>query len=184
MTPQTPTTNIVATSGQHQQMIQAQHGPAIAIPAAYHHHHHQHGPATGPMVTHQAPPHPHPAFTMLPTVFVTSNSAFNHHPHSMPPQPPNQPGRFRKSQFLIKLIEIMIMSKQKCCINILVTVGMSHRSDIASQIQVAAATGQPLLAPAPLQAQFAVPGYSPQPMPTPQAYQQVQVSFSNFTLKV
>lgn len=99
MTPQTPTTNIVATSGQHQQMIQAQHGPAIAIPAAYHHHHHQHGPGTGQMVTHQAPPHPHPAFTMLPTVFVTSNSAFNHHPHSMPPQPPNQPGRFRKSQF-------------------------------------------------------------------------------------
>lgn len=98
MTPQTPTTNIVATSGQHQQMIQAQHGPAIAIPAAYHHHHHQHAPGTGPMVTHQAPPHPHPAFTMLPTVFVTSNSAFNHHPHSMPPQPPNQAGRFRKSK--------------------------------------------------------------------------------------
>ncbi|XP_060853261.1 ataxin-2 homolog isoform X1 [Rhopalosiphum padi] len=152
MTPQTPTTNIVATTNQHQQMIQAQHGPAIAIPAAYHHHHHQHAPGTGQMVTHQAPPHPHPAFTMLPTVFVTSNSAFNHHPHSMPPQPPNQAGRFRK-----------------------MTVGMSHRSDIASQIQVAAATGQPLLAPAPLQAQFAVPGYSPQPMPTPQAYQQVQM---------
>ncbi|XP_025410895.1 ataxin-2 homolog isoform X2 [Sipha flava] len=150
MTPQTPTTNIVASSGQHQQMIQAQHGPAIAIPAAYHHHHHQHAPGTGPMVTHQAPPHPHPAFTMLPTVFVTSNSAFNHHPHSMPPQPPNQTGRFRK-------------------------IGMSHRSDLASQIQVAAATGQPLLAPAPLQAQFTVPGYSPQPMPTPQAYQQVQM---------
>lgn len=106
MTPQTPTTNIVATSGQHQQqMIQAQHGPAIAIPAAYHHHHHQHAPGTGPMVTHQAPPHPHPAFTMLPTVFVTSNSAFNHHPHSMPPQPPNQAGRFRKSKFLFLSIK-------------------------------------------------------------------------------
>ncbi|XP_050522500.1 ataxin-2 homolog isoform X2 [Daktulosphaira vitifoliae] len=152
MTPQTPTTNIVATSGSHQQMIQAQHGPAIAIPAAYHHHHHHTAPGSGPMVTHQPPPHPHPAFTMLPTVFVTSNSAFNHHPHSMPPQPPNQAGRFRK-----------------------MTVGMSHRGDIASQIQVAAATGQPLLAPAPIQAQFAVPGYSPQPMPTPQAYQQVQM---------
>jgi len=79
-----------------------------------------------------APPGPAavmPATAMvMPAYVVTATNQ----PAAFTPQ--NQNNRFRKVQM-----------------------PMPHRPDIASQMQVAAATGQPLLAPAPIPAQFALP---------------------------
>uniref|UniRef100_A0A023EZR3 LsmAD domain-containing protein n=1 Tax=Triatoma infestans TaxID=30076 RepID=A0A023EZR3_TRIIF len=80
----------------------------------------------------------------MPTAMVmpTYVVATSQQPYS---QPPNQANRYRK-----------------------VHMGMSQ----PSQMQVAAATGQPLLAPAPMHTQFTVP-YSPQAHIAPQPYQQM-----------
>ncbi|KAL1129965.1 hypothetical protein AAG570_012909 [Ranatra chinensis] len=89
-----------------------------------------------------APPVPSIPMVM-PTYVVTT---------AQPPpysQPPNQQNRYRKVQM-----------------------GISQRPDLASQMQVAAATGQPLLAPAPMHTQFTVP-YTPQAHIAPQPYQQM-----------
>lgn len=84
-----------------------------------------------------------PTAMVVPTYVVTTAQ-----PHYTQP-PPTQPNRFRK-----------------------VHMGMPPRPDMTSQMQVAAATGQPLLAPGPIPAQFTVP-YTAQPHLANQPYQQM-----------
>ncbi|RZF37285.1 hypothetical protein LSTR_LSTR005617 [Laodelphax striatellus] len=104
-----------------------------------------HTPQT-PSWSQATPPLPPPHATMvMPAAYVVTTAQPAYN------ATPNQPNRFRK-----------------------VPLSMPHRPDIASQMQVAAATGQPLLAPAPMHthAQFTMP-YSPQGHINPQPYQQM-----------
>lgn len=81
MTPQTSTTNILSTFGQHQQIIQPQYGLTTD---------------TKPMFTYSQMSN-----TISLTEFIAPNVAFNNDPPLMFPQPTNLAEKFHESKYLL-----------------------------------------------------------------------------------